>query len=243
MDTKPKESKIPRTKEELLSEAYIQIKFLKNACHFYDTGDLDYGKQIALILRVLLYESKHSLSVLQQLERQFVFNRPDFIDISTVGGDLLKKTQANFVRASLCQYQFIHQPDSPQILTAIPLSIEKNKRYPTRAFQAWWNRLSVILIEQRYTLSRMQAVTLIADTDGGAHVDPQMLERLALLKREEAQPLQIFTTLPNNQCKKYVAQIDQILAATIRTIAVETLFLFENKILPYCQMRCRPHNT
>jgi len=117
--------------------------------------------------------------------RQFVFNRPDFIDISTVGGDLLKKTQANFVRASLCQYQFIHQPDSPQILTAIPLSIEKNKRYPTRAFQAWWNRLSVILIEQRYTLSRMQAVTLIADTDGGAHVDPQMLERLALLKEKK----------------------------------------------------------
>lgn len=192
--------------------------------------------------KLLLYSAYFYMKANIHL-RQFVFNRPDFIDISTVGGDLLKKTQANFVRASLCQYQFIHQPDSPQILTAIPLSIEKNKRYPTRAFQAWWNRLSVILIEQRYTLSRMQAVTLIADTDGGAHVDPQMLERLALLKRKEAQPLQIFTTLPNNQCKKYVAQIDQILAATIRTIAVETLFLFENKILPYCQMRCRPHNT
>ena len=66
MDTKLKEPKIPRTKEELLSEAYTQIKFLKNACAYYDADDLDYAKQIALTLRVLLYERKHSLSVLQQ---------------------------------------------------------------------------------------------------------------------------------------------------------------------------------
>ena len=240
MDTKLKEPKIPRTKEELLSEAYTQIKFLKNACAYYDADDLDYAKQIALTLRVLLYESKHSLSVLQQLERQFVFDRPDFIDLSTVGGDLPNKEQTNFVRASLCKYQFIHQPDSPQVLPPMPLSIEKNRRYPTRAFQTWWNRLSVILIEQRYTLTRMKTVTLIADTDGGAHVDPKMLESLALIKRKEARPLKILTTLPNGQNKKYVAQIDQILAATIRTIAVETLFQFENKILPYCQTHCRP---
>ncbi|HIS69988.1 MAG TPA: hypothetical protein IAA58_11575 [Candidatus Gallacutalibacter stercoravium] len=164
-----------------------------------------------------------------------MFSRPDFIDLSTVRGDLPNPKQTNFVRASLCQYQLNHQPDSPGILTAIPLTIQKGARYPLRAFSTWWEKLTVLLVGSQYALSRQDVVTLLADTDGGAHVDPNIQQRLALLKRKEALPLRVFIKMPDGSRKEYVAQVDQIMAATVRTIAEETRFIFETRVMPYCE--------
>ena len=104
MSEKKKENKVQRTKGELFQEAYRQLKFLKQECACYDAGDWDYGRQIAVKLRVLLHDTGMSHSVLRQLTEQFVFNRPDFLDLSTVKGDLPKQGQTRFVRCSLCQY-------------------------------------------------------------------------------------------------------------------------------------------
>lgn len=229
------QTRVTCTKEELFCEACVQLKFLKNECANYDAGDLDYAKQIAAKLRVLLYDTKSSQSVLRQLERYFFFQRPDFIDLSTVHGDLPNKGKTNFVRASLCQFQLIHQPDSPLILTPKPLSVKENTRYPMRAFKTWWENLDVVLVDNRHFLSRKKVITVVTNTDGEAHVDPAIEQSLALLKRRQALPLQASVALPNGERRVYVAQIDQILSATIRTIASETLFLFEKKIIPYCQ--------
>ncbi len=170
------QTRVTRTKEELFCEACVQLKFLKNECANYDAGDLDYAKQIAAKLRVLLYDTKSSQSVLRQLERYFFFQRPDFIDLSTVHGDLPNKGKTNFVRASLCQFQLIHQPDSPLILTPKPLSVKENTRYPMRAFKTWWENLDVVLVDNRHFLSRKKVITVVTNTDGGAHVDPAIAE-------------------------------------------------------------------
>ena len=172
MSEKKKENKVQRTKGELFQEAYRQLKFLKQECACYDAGDWDYGRQIAVKLRVLLHDTGMSHSVLRQLTEQFVFNRPDFLDLSTVKGDLPKQGQTRFVRCSLCQYMLDNRPDSPAVLTAQPLRPEAGKRYPLRAFPSWWEKLKVIAVDERNFFSRKEIVEVLANTDGGAHVDP-----------------------------------------------------------------------
>lgn len=234
MSEKKKENKVQRTKGELLQETYRQLKFLKQECACYDAGDWDYGRQIAVKLRVLLHDTGMSHSVLRQLTEQFVFNRPDFLDLSTVKGDLPKQGQTRFVRCSLCQYMLDHRPDSPAVLTAQPLRPEAGKHYPLRAFPFWWEKLRIIAVDERNFFSRKEVVEVLANTDGGAHVDPEILEKLALLNRRKALPLRICVALPGGGQKEYTAQIDQILGAAVRTIAEETLFVFERDVLPRC---------
>ena len=55
------------------------------------------------------------------------------------------------------------------------------------------------------------------------------------MKRKEALPLRVFIKMPDGSRKEYVAQVDQIMAATVRTIAEETRFIFETRVMPYCE--------
>ena len=225
--------KVPRTKKELLSEIQTQIKFLANECRQYDSGDLDYHKKIAVTLRILLHETKYSKSLLQQIETLFVYNRPDFIDISTTHGDLPGEGNTNFARSSLCQYDLNHYVESPEILTPKPILILHGQRYPVRSFKTWWDGLHVVLIDKENFLTRKKIVSTFADTDGGAHVDPELNEDFALMKRNLANPVKIIIPIEGKQ-KVYIAQVDQILQATIRSIAEEVLYIFNTSVIPYC---------
>ena len=62
-----------------------------------------------------------------------------------------------------------------------------------------------------------------------------MDEKTALLRRREANPLQITAPLPDGPTRVYAAETDRILAAVARTIAAETLYTFQKEILPRCQ--------
>lgn len=228
-------AKFPRTKDELFTELKTQIQFLQDKCDRYDAGYSEYSKRIALTLRILLYDTKNSKSVLQQTEQMFCFNRPDFIDISTTRGALSGEGNTNFVRSSLCIYKFDHFIDSPPILEPQPVHIDSTKNYPLRAFKTWWEKLHVTLIDTEKFLSRRDVVTLLADTDGGAHIDPKLDERIVLLKRNLSNPLKISVPM-EGEIKVYIAQTDQILAANVRAIAEEVLFVFK-PILDYCESK------
>ena len=225
----------PRDDRELLAEAKKQLKFLKDHCGRYDAGDPDYGSQIAVPLRVLLHDTKQSHSVLRQLEQRFFFSAPDFLDLSSVGGDLPNKGKTSFVRSSLIQYQMDHREGSSPILTVLPLAIENGRRYPFRAFKTWWEKLDVILVDDRNFINRKKAVLLLANKDGGAYLDPEMDETLMLLNRRLALPLRIFVPLPGGGQREYTAPVKQILSAAARTIAAEALYMFENRIIPECE--------
>ena len=230
-----KTHKFPISKQELLNETHIQLKFLRKYCDLFDEGDYDYGKEIATKLRVLLYDSRSCTSVLKQLEREFFFDRPDFIDLSTVGGEIPNKESADFVRCILCVYMLNHQVDSPPVLTPKAVEPEQGKRYPIRAFKTWWEKESVLSINKDFYWNRRQVVAYMADQDGGAHVDPEIDEALALLKRNQAIPLRLSVLSPDGKPKEYVAQINQILGAAVRTIATETLYVFNKQIIPRCE--------
>lgn len=228
-------NKIPRTKDELFSELQTQIRFLQNECEQYDSGYLEYSKRIALTLRILLHNTRCSNSLLHQIESTFVYNCPDFIDISTTHGSLSGEGNTDFVRSSMCAYELNHDIDSPPVLTPKPIIFRANERYPRRAFKTWWEDLHITLINKNLFLSRKDVVTLVADQDGGAHVDSEVDERLLLLSRNYANPLKIQIPIEGTM-KIYIAQTEQILAANIRSIAEETLYVFDS-ILTYCESK------
>ena len=49
-------------------------------------------------------------------------------------------------------------------------------------------------------------------------------------------PPRTVTAAPDGQTWIYTAEIDQVLAAVVRTIAAETLYTFQHAILPRCQI-------
>lgn len=187
-------------------------------------------------LRLLLHQTKYSDSLLAQITKRFAFSCPDFLSLSTVRGELPNKGRTDFVRSPLIQYQMIHQPEVPPVLTVQPLSLEPGKRYAKRAFKTWWNGIDILLIDRQHFLNRKGVVCLLANQEGGAHVQPGMDEKAAMLRRGAANSLQIAAPLPDGQTRIYTAEIDQVLAAVVRTIAAETLYTFEHAILPRCQI-------
>ena len=218
MHNDKKAYQVDRTPTELLSDLLVQLKFLRQECLHYDAGDWSYGAQIATKLRLLLHQTKYSDSLLAQITKRFAFSCPDF------------------VRSPLIQYQMIHQPEVPPVLTVQPLSLESGKRYTRRAFKTWWDGIDILLIDRQHFLSRKGVVCLLANQEGGAHVQPGMDEKAALLRRRAANSLQIAAPLPDGQTRIYTAEIDQVLAAVVRTIAAETLYTFQHAILPRCQI-------
>ena len=223
MHNDKKAYQVDRTPTELLSDLLVQLKFLRQECLHYDAGDWSYGAQIATKLRLLLHQTKYSDSLLAQITKRFAFSCPDFLSLSTVRGELPNKGRTDFVRSPLIQYQMIHQPEVPPVLTVQPLSLEPGKRYAKRAFKTWWDGIDILLIDRQHFLSRKGVVCLLAN-------------QAALLRRRAANSLQIAAPLPDGQTRIYTAEIDQVLAAVVRTIAAETLYTFEHAILPRCQI-------
>ena len=212
MHNDKKAYQVDRTPTELLSDLLVQLKFLRQECLHYDAGDWSYGAQIATKLRLLLHQTKYSDSLLAQITKRFAFSCPDFLSLSTVRGELPNKGRTDFVRSPLIQYQMIHQPEVPPVLTVQPLSLEPGKRYAKRAFKTWWNGIDILLIDRQHFLNRKG------------------------VRRGAANSLQIAAPLPDGQTRIYTAEIDQVLAAVVRTIAAETLYTFEHAILPRCQI-------
>lgn len=191
MHNDKKAYQVDRTPTELLSDLLVQLKFLRQECLHYDAGDWSYGAQIATKLRLLLHQTKYSDSLLAQITKRFAFSCPDFLSLSTVRGELPNKGRTDFVRSPLIQYQMIHQPEVPPVLTVQPLSLEPGKRYAKRAFKTWWDGIDILLIDRQHFLSRKGVVCLLANQEGGAHVQPGMDEKAAMLRRGAAIPCRL----------------------------------------------------
>lgn len=166
MHNDKKAYQVDRTPTELLSDLLVQLKFLRQECLHYDAGDWSYGAQIATKLRLLLHQTKYSDSLLAQITKRFAFSCPDFLSLSTVRGELPNKGRTDFVRSPLIQYQMIHQPEVPPVLTVQPLSLEPGKRYAKRAFKTWWDGIDILLIDRQHFLSR-KGVVCLAGKPGG----------------------------------------------------------------------------
>lgn len=143
-----------------------QIGFLEASCKAFDTGKTSEYKRIALAIRVLAYDRGQSRSLLRQLSMK------DVPFISYAGKINLK----NLI------------PSHPLAMIRID---GKGSRYIAKLdggddppkflqFDTWWSEC-VFRTPEGISLTRGDFVSIVANQDGGAHVDPDLDERYSKL--------------------------------------------------------------
>ncbi len=162
-----------RPASDLRRELQDQVTLLAHACKSFDSGVKPIGKHIALSLRVLLHHHGKSQALLQQLGLRS--NR--FIDTA---GDLNSKNLLT---------------DCPLCITQVSSSGAEHLArcevgggpLPPRwiPFPDWWINPVIKDNKGRY-FNRLELVTNVADTDGGAHVDPDLDDAYMALSRENS---------------------------------------------------------
>lgn len=145
-----------QTQEDLKNQFKAQIRFLEKSCQEYDNGDLDEAKRIAIGLRILFHDTRNSKSLLSQL------NIPNDLFLSATG----LYTPSNLLPSySLCDIE-IHNNE----IRFLPKLTDINGRVFYLLKQDWWNE--IVFDDKNSFLSRSDIVLNVANTDGGAHVDP-----------------------------------------------------------------------
>ncbi len=172
-----KRKRIARSKDDLRRELREQFLLLKNSCRSFDDGLHPVAKHIALNLRVLLYHHRQSRSLLEQLSlRNCRFydtagklNSNNLFSECNLVVLQAKTTHSGIVRTYLAK-----------VTTGFPEEGIKKIRFPD-----WWNR-PVVKDTHGKKFCRRELVLNVANTDGGAHVDPSLDEKYMDLSRKNS---------------------------------------------------------
>jgi hypothetical protein len=153
-------SKVNQSHEDLLIHMQEQLSFLKNSCEIFDAGNISEAKRIAVVLRVLLHDTKNCISLLGQLKLKNI----KFFSTTRGVNDANLLTQASLV-------QIRTGPNGSQYV--VPFDDRPPHLLNWMSYYDWWTQ-NVFLDDKRRKISRKELVLFIADQDGGAHVDPNL---------------------------------------------------------------------
>jgi hypothetical protein len=165
-----KKKRVKRSRTDLLAELHDQTSLLIHACHSYDQGLKSIGKHIALSLRVLLYHHGSSQALLQQLG--MLSSR--FLDTA---GDLHPRNV--LPENSLCFMRIGSNGDY------LPRCMGGRLHESWIPFVKWWNK-PVVKDVHCHLFHRRDLILNVADTDGGAHVDPSLDEAYMELSKNNS---------------------------------------------------------
>jgi hypothetical protein len=166
--------KIKKDECDIKAHLLEQIKFLKNSIILFDKGDYEECKRIAVSIRVLVHDSKNSISLLKQLKKKDI----SFYDnaSSYLPGNL-------FPTARLVALASTKEGEA----TYIPNKDFRGNSTIKVPFDSWWNDI-VIDDSHGNLLKRKDLILSISNQDGGAHVDPELnipYGSIAKLKTQE----------------------------------------------------------
>lgn len=209
----PKRKRSKEDTEKLLAE---QITFMLRSAELYDSGELAEGKRLATSIRILVHDTKNSKSLLGQLGlkkisfwsiRNF---RPEILGFTYSGLTLLQKDSIN------APWRYVPAFDG------IRMSIRK------KLFPDWWNE-TVVIDNKKRAFCRRKIVLSVANTDGGAHVDPDIDEAFWDFSREDS----LGTIIVNDEAVK----CENPELACIRQITYELLKTLKEKRPDYFPRR------
>lgn len=147
-----------------------QICFLQSSAKLYDAGNEIEAKRMATTLRILLYQSPNPKSKSQSLLGQMHL-RKSMKFVSTA-----QPYQANNLLTQQC---LLYLNFSNGKITFYP-PLGKSHAYLCN-LQQWANEI-VLTDFKRNTYRRKDIITLLANKDGGAHVDAEIPDDLEALK-------------------------------------------------------------
>ena len=168
---KPK--RVRRPKDELKRELVEQLQLLRHSCQAFDGGLVAVAKHISLSLRVLLYHHGQSRALLDQLDLR--------------GGRYLSSAPPLNPRNLLTECNLVLVHVGPTGARYLPIVAASGTPFPLQPipFVDWWNN-PVLKDNRGRTFSRRELVLNVADTDGGAHVDPELEEAYMAISRENS---------------------------------------------------------
>ena len=170
-------TKIPQTKDELERQLSDQLELLKELASLYDSEKTVAAKAISTVVRVLVHDTINSTSLLTQLDRKNI----DFFDSVGAEAETWGKGQRlgsyhGLVGAGTNSKYFPYLDDT------IP---ESSKYVP---FDEYWRR--VIFIDgKENSFTRKDIILTLTNQDGGAHVDPGLSAKYAVLSRQNSMGL------------------------------------------------------
>jgi len=156
----PRVPKTHKEKESLLTE---QVLMLARRCDAFYEGHQFEARDIASILRKLLYDYGTSKSLLGQLGFK---NKIKYLD-SRMHGNLHLQSLKGVWPRTVVPYRLYNDED-------------------THEFDDWWNNQRFIILYKNVEFSRKELVLEIANRQGGDHIDPNSDKRIAMLNRNQS---------------------------------------------------------
>jgi hypothetical protein len=190
------------TPEDLERAFGEQWRVLRKSCNAYDSGDMAEAKRIAAALRTFLHDTRKSRSLLQQLGMKDILFFDTAQDIDE--RNLLPTFGLVFVASTPSGGSYIP-----------PLNLPLARQVWMLPFDHWWSKV-VVRVPNELDLRRSDLVLMMANQDGGAHVDASIDERYYKLTREHVGGWSVATQAGN-------VTLDGIEAASVRQIAQEVL--------------------
>lgn len=165
-------AKVPQSQDDLKRHLEEQLAFLERSAEAFDDGFTDEAKRLAVTLRLLLHDTKHSKSLLGQLG----LKDSDFVDSAFQDDPESIASHGGLVGIAVGKgkSELVARLDGDD-----PSWFRRVK------FSDWWNAPVTRDLKGRL-LSRRELVLAVANKDGGAHVDPELDEVYADLSRGNA---------------------------------------------------------
>lgn len=150
---------MPRSMDELNELLREQISFLEASCKLFDQGTQHEAKRLALILRILVRESRNSHSLLGQL---------GLLDSITFYNSLPPMNLHN----ALGEHGFVKTKVSSEGTNYVPIFGELIELVSNRkmTYSSWISQ--VVYKNGSKEFTREDFIGWMADKEGGAHVDP-----------------------------------------------------------------------
>jgi SEC-C motif len=155
---------VPQDFKEQFKE---QIGFLRSSSEAYDGGNEPEAKRLSVNLRVLVHDTRRSVSLLTHLD---IKDELPFVDTAPPPPP---PGVIPVFSGGLCQAQkTFGEGTKTQIVPVLDLDPERNAM-PRQCFADWWET-PVLHDHEGNAFSRKDFVLAVADQDGGAHVDAQL---------------------------------------------------------------------
>ena len=246
-------TKVELTTKKLVEFFEEQIDLLKSHCQNYDQGRTVFYKEIAVKLRLLLRETKNQKSLFKQLNIDIVpfINSVIPIDPNNLLPNfsllVLKSgaatiTNMTFVSSGKSKYNPFVSDSSNSGFEFLPCY---ERHISNEIFENWWKNQIVLTDIKHNKFSREDIVLSIADTYGGAHIDPNIKEPFYNITNNNSIGINIaddngFTHFPKVQIATFtlVGQsndsnadpINTPIPPTIRQIAEEVILTVGSRI-------------
>lgn len=153
-----------RSKKEILEKLREQAEFLRSSARGFYEGNYSESLRIALHLRTLVHEGM-SKPLLKQVQ-------PNGLDLSII--EHVGETQE--AGEEVLTFAVGIRTDGPVVFPSVDL---ESANYTRCSIGAWWNRRvfsfwTTGAITTRMVYTRKQVILILANKEGGAHVDQKI---------------------------------------------------------------------